>query len=68
MPILIAETTVAIRSPLYVLGVIGSPSAIEALGAQATFEACINATRQGGAISVIGYFGKGDYVKIPRLG
>jgi len=30
------------------------------LGAQETFEACINATRPGGAISVIGYFGKGD--------
>lgn len=53
---------------LYTSWVIGSPSAIEALGAQETFEACINATRQGGAISVIGYFGKGDYVKIPRLG
>lgn len=33
-----------------------------------TFEACVNATRPGGIISVIGYFGKGDYVKIPRLG
>ncbi len=46
----------------------GVDSAIEALGAQETFEACIHATRPGGTISVIGYFGKGDYVKIPRLG
>jgi threonine dehydrogenase-like Zn-dependent dehydrogenase len=45
----------------------GVDSAIEALGAQATFEAAIKATRPGGTISVAGYFGKGDYVKIPRL-
>jgi len=49
-------------------GGMGVDSAIEALGAQETFEACVNATRPGGTISVIGYFGKGDYVKIPRLG
>lgn len=46
----------------------GVDSAIEALGAQETFEGCINATRPGGTIAVIGYFGQGDYVKIPRLG
>lgn len=45
----------------------GVDSAIECLGAQATFEACIKATRPGGTISVVGYFGKGDYVNIPRL-
>jgi threonine dehydrogenase-like Zn-dependent dehydrogenase len=45
----------------------GVDSAIEALGAQETFEACIRATRPGGTISVIGYFGQGDYVNIPRL-
>ena len=45
----------------------GVDSAIEALGAQETFEACVKATRPGGTISVVGYFGKGDYVKIPRL-
>lgn len=45
----------------------GVDSAIECLGAQATFEACIKATRPGGTISVAGYFGKGDYVNIPRL-
>jgi threonine dehydrogenase-like Zn-dependent dehydrogenase len=45
----------------------GVDSAIEALGAQPTFEACIKSTRPGGTISVVGYFGEGDYVKIPRL-
>ena len=45
----------------------GVDSAIECLGAQATFEACIKVTRPGGTISVVGYFGEGDYVKIPRL-
>jgi threonine dehydrogenase-like Zn-dependent dehydrogenase len=45
----------------------GVDSAIEALGAQETFDACIHATRPGGTISVIGYFGQGDYVKIPRV-
>lgn len=45
----------------------GVDSAIECLGAQPTFEACVRATRPGGTISVAGYFGEGDYVKIPRL-
>lgn len=45
----------------------GVDSAIEALGAQATFEAAVKATRPGGTISVVGYFGHGDYVSIPRL-
>lgn len=45
----------------------GVDSAIECLGAQATFEACVKATRPGGTISVAGYFGHGDSVDIPRL-
>ena len=45
----------------------GVDSAIECLGAQPTFEACIKATRPGGTISVVGYFGEGDYVRIPRM-
>jgi threonine dehydrogenase-like Zn-dependent dehydrogenase len=44
----------------------GVDSSIEALGAQATFEMCIEATRPGGTISNIGYHGEGEYVKIPR--
>jgi threonine dehydrogenase-like Zn-dependent dehydrogenase len=51
---------------LYTFWAIDSPSAIEALGAQETFEACLNATLQGGAISVIGYFGKGDIVDMDK--
>jgi len=45
----------------------GVDSAIEALGSQGTFEGCVKVTRPGGTISVIGYFGKGDYVMIPRM-
>jgi threonine dehydrogenase-like Zn-dependent dehydrogenase len=45
----------------------GVDAAIECLGAQVTFEACIKVTRPGGTISVVGYFGEGDYVNIPRL-
>lgn len=44
----------------------GVDSAIEALGAQETFEAAVKTTRPGGTISVIGYFGHGDFVNIPR--
>jgi isopropanol dehydrogenase (NADP+) len=45
----------------------GVDSAIEALGAQATFEACVKATRPGGTISNTGYHGHGEYVSIPRI-
>ena len=45
----------------------GVDSAIECLGAQATFEACVKVTRPGGTVSVAGYFGHGDSVNIPRL-
>lgn len=45
----------------------GVDSAIEALGAQATLEACIRATRPGGTISNVGYHGDGDFLEVPRL-
>lgn len=45
----------------------GVDSAIEALGAQITFENSIKATRPGGTISNVGYHGEGEYLKIPRL-
>jgi isopropanol dehydrogenase (NADP+) len=45
----------------------GVDSAIESLGSQKTFEDCIKVTRPGGTISNIGYFGKEDYIKIPRI-
>jgi threonine dehydrogenase-like Zn-dependent dehydrogenase len=55
------------ESILKLTGGAGVDSAIEALGAQETFQAAIKATRPGGTISVVGYFGHGDYVSIPRL-
>lgn len=45
----------------------GVDSAIEALGAQKTFEDCIKVTRPGGTISNTGYHGHGEYINIPRL-
>lgn len=45
----------------------GVDAAIESFGAQATFEACVKVTLPGGTISVVGYFGEGDYLMIPRL-
>jgi threonine dehydrogenase-like Zn-dependent dehydrogenase len=48
-------------------GGIGVDSAIECLGAQVTFDACIRVTRPGGTISNAGYYGHGDSVDIPRI-
>jgi threonine dehydrogenase-like Zn-dependent dehydrogenase len=45
----------------------GVDSAIEALGSEATFEACVKVTRPGGTISNVGYHGHGDFLQIPRL-
>lgn len=45
----------------------GVDSAIESLGGQETFEGCVKATRPGGTISNVGYHGRGEYVKIPRM-
>ncbi len=45
----------------------GVDSAIEALGAQITLENCIKVTRPGGTISNTGYYGEGEYLKIPRV-
>jgi threonine dehydrogenase-like Zn-dependent dehydrogenase len=44
----------------------GVDAAIEALGAEETFMACVRATRPGGTISNVGYHGHGDFVRIPR--
>jgi threonine dehydrogenase-like Zn-dependent dehydrogenase len=46
---------------------LGLDSAIEALGAEATFQAAIKSTKPGGTISNIGYHGHGDFVGIPRV-
>jgi threonine dehydrogenase-like Zn-dependent dehydrogenase len=45
----------------------GVDSAIEALGSEATLQACIEVTRPGGTISNVGYHGNGDHLRIPRL-
>ena len=44
----------------------GVDAAIEALGANATFENCVRVTKPGGVISNVGYHGDGEYVQIPR--
>jgi len=45
----------------------GVDSAIEALGAEITFQNAVSVTRAGGTISNAGYHGHGDFVAIPRL-
>jgi threonine dehydrogenase-like Zn-dependent dehydrogenase len=45
----------------------GVDTAIEALGSEETLMACIKVTRPGGTISNVGYYGHGDFVRIPRL-
>jgi len=56
-----------VQAVMDLTGGVGVDSAIECLGAQVTFEACVKVTRPGGAISVTGYFGEGEYVKSPRM-
>lgn len=45
----------------------GVDTAIEALGADATFQTAVKITKPGGTVSNIGYFGDGDFVRIPRV-
>src|SRR5262245_37194160 len=45
----------------------GVDTAIEALGADATFQVAVKITKPGGTVSNIGYFGEGEYVRIPRI-
>lgn len=52
---------------LELTGGIGVDSSIEALGAEITFQQCIEVTKPGGTISNIGYHGHGDTIGIPRL-
>lgn len=56
-----------VRRILELTGGQGVDTAIEALGADATFQSAIKVTKAGGTISNIGYFGHGDFVHIPRL-
>jgi threonine dehydrogenase-like Zn-dependent dehydrogenase len=45
----------------------GVDTAIEALGADATFQAAVKVTKPGGTVSNTGYFGEGEFVRIPRV-
>lgn len=44
----------------------GVDTAIEALGADVTFQTAVKITKPDGTVSVIGYFGEGEFVRIPR--
>src|SRR5262249_11418873 len=45
----------------------GVDTAIEALGADTTFQTAVKITKPGGTISNTGYFGDGEFVRIPRV-
>jgi threonine dehydrogenase-like Zn-dependent dehydrogenase len=45
----------------------GVDCAVEALGAEVSFQNAVKVTKPGGTISNVGYHGKGDFVGIPRL-
>jgi threonine dehydrogenase-like Zn-dependent dehydrogenase len=45
----------------------GVDTAIEALGADITFQTAVKVTKPGGTVSNTGYFGEGEYVHIPRI-
>jgi threonine dehydrogenase-like Zn-dependent dehydrogenase len=57
----------AVQRVLDLTGGEGVDSAIEALGAPDSLEACIRVTRPGGTISNVGYHGHGEFLRIPRL-
>lgn len=56
-----------VEAILALTGGVGVDSAIEALGADITFQNAIAVTKPGGTISNIGYHGEGDFVHIPRV-
>ncbi|WP_055586364.1 NAD(P)-dependent alcohol dehydrogenase [Peterkaempfera griseoplana] len=45
----------------------GVDTAIEALGADITFQTAVKITKPGGTISNVGYFGEGEFIRIPRV-
>jgi threonine dehydrogenase-like Zn-dependent dehydrogenase len=57
----------SVEKILSLTGGIGVDSAIEALGADITFQNAVAATKPGGTISNIGYHGQGEFVHIPRV-
>ena len=52
---------------LALTGGIGVDTAIEALGADLTFQNCVWVTKAGGTISNVGYHGEGEFVHLPRV-
>ena len=56
-----------VEAILALTGGVGVDSAIEALGADITFQNAIAVTKPGGTISNIGDHGEGDFVHIPRV-
>jgi isopropanol dehydrogenase (NADP+) len=57
----------AVERTMELTGGEGVDSAIEALGADATFQTAVKITKPGGTVSNTGYFGKGEFVHIPRV-
>ncbi|HET9922304.1 MAG TPA: zinc-binding dehydrogenase, partial [Ktedonobacteraceae bacterium] len=57
----------AVEKILSLTGGVGVDAAIEALGADITFQNAIAVTKPGGTISNIGYHGEGEFVHIPRV-
>jgi threonine dehydrogenase-like Zn-dependent dehydrogenase len=45
----------------------GVDTAIEALGSDNTFQTAVKITKPGGTVSNAGYFGEGEFVRIPRV-
>jgi threonine dehydrogenase-like Zn-dependent dehydrogenase len=45
----------------------GVDTAIEALGADTTFQTAVKVTKPGGTISNTGYYGEGEFIRIPRV-
>jgi isopropanol dehydrogenase (NADP+) len=45
----------------------GVDTAIEALGADVTFQTAVKVIKPGGTVSNTGYFGEGEFVQIPRV-
>jgi len=52
---------------LALTGGVGVDTAIEALGADKSFQQCVAVTKPGGTISNVGYHGEGEFVSIPRI-
>jgi threonine dehydrogenase-like Zn-dependent dehydrogenase len=52
---------------LEITGGQGVDTAVEALGADVTFQTAIKITKPGGTVSNTGYYGEGEFIHIPRV-